>query len=97
MFQTRSKTDKTGHDPTINKYSAHGNQTITAPGNSVTIQFPAHDHKAAIESYVTKGTDESKGILYTRARTMIRFGFELMHLHEEALFYEFKLKLRYLS
>ena len=63
-------------------------------GSCIEIQFPEHDHKAAMESYVTKGTAEPEGILYTRARNHIRFGFQLIQNIKNALYYEFKIKLR---
>ena len=66
------------------------------PDQFIQIQFPKHEHKAAIESYVTKGTAcHPKGILYTRARNSIRFGFRQTQLNPEAKYFEFKLKLRY--
>ena len=60
----------------------------------IEMQFPEHDHKAAMESYVTKGSAEQEGILYTRARNHIRFGFQLVQNIKNALYYEFKIKLR---
>ena len=63
-------------------------------GSCIEMQFPEHDHKAAMESYVTKGTSEQEGILYTRARNNIRFGFQLIQNIKNALYYEFKIKLR---
>ena len=63
-------------------------------GSCIEMQFPEHDHKAAMESYVTKGTAEPEGILYTRARNHIRFGFQLIQNIKNALYYEFKIKLR---
>ena len=58
------------------------------------MQFPEHSHKAAMESYVTNGSAEPKGILYTRARNQIRFGFKLIQNITNALYFEFKIKLR---
>ena len=63
-------------------------------GSCIEIQFPEHDHKAAMESYITKGTAEPEGVLYTRARNHIRFGFQLIQNIKNALYYEFKIKLR---
>ena len=67
---------------------------IALSKSCIEMQFPEHDHKAAMESYITKGTSEPEGILYTRARNNIRFGFQLIQNIKNTLYYEFKIKLR---
>lgn len=79
-------------DPPNSGYGEHNLNAFR--GSCIEMQFPEHDHKAAMESYVTKGTAEPEGILYTRARNHIRFGFQLIQNIKNALYYEFKIKLR---